>query len=142
MPPPAPRKPRGPTHSGAKRSRQTGEENQSTKVFKAIDDLLVGHSNSQKVIESHLVNAHGDALDKFFDSCASRVRMLPLNIQALVQVQVQQLLFNAENTPLTIPITPLPLTVTQTVPACTVTSEESASISVAYGMAMTELYRP
>ena len=35
--------------------------------------------------------------DAFFESCALRVKQLPSQIRSIVQVQVQQLLYNAEN---------------------------------------------
>ena len=65
--------------------------------------------------------------DAFFESCALRVKQLPSHIRSIIQVQVQQLLYNAENPHLP-PSSPGAIAT----PLCPISTRECSSLGHKY----------
>ena len=50
-----------------------------------------------------------DEIDSFFDSCVHRVKKLPNSMKSVVQMQVSQIIFNAENPMMQQPVMAIPM---------------------------------
>ena len=72
-----------------------------------IQQIYADHKKSQLEREERFKKKSN--VEMFFEGCAERVKALDSTLQGIVQIQFQQILFNAENPHVPpIPIMPLP----------------------------------
>ena len=72
-----------------------------------IQEIYADHKKRMSEREEKMLSKSN--VDLFFEHCAQRVKALDGTVQGVVQIQVQQLLFNAENPHMpAAPIMPLP----------------------------------
>ena len=73
-----------------------------------LAEVVAEHRKSRQQLANHLSQSR-TAEKAFFDSCALRMEKLPTPTKSILQLQICQLFFNAENPDLPpVPITPLP----------------------------------
>ena len=77
-------------------------------VTQLIDDRRKGRVVTDRLGQCSN-ETKGGAEEAFFESCAFRMKRLPLQTRSFLQLQISQLFVNAENPGLPpVPITPLP----------------------------------
>ena len=77
-----------------------------------LHDFIDQQKKRLKCLEEERKSVKASKELLFFESCAERMRNMPDNIQGVLQIQIQQLLYNAENMnspPLAIMPLPRPL---------------------------------
>lgn len=98
-----------PKSRGKKRCQERDDEEQD--LGHSITDLIKAHkeNKAEKEKKKAQKQAAEGVEESFFFSCIQRMKLLPAQTKSVLQFQIQQLFFNAENPHLpSVPIMPLP----------------------------------
>lgn len=87
-----------PPASETKKRKRTPVKERELEVLKQMqEDLRTRHADREERRKLQREVAQKTPEDAFFESCAMRVKCLPPTVRSIIQMQVQQLLYNAEN---------------------------------------------